>query len=491
MILKEEKVAKFLGFDLSTTALAAGVLSEKGRVEDFVSIPIRGAVKWLGQPAFDLSYIPGMILDALEALRKNGWSFHHYGSLSFSVRQHDMVLADREMEPCCPALSWRCNAAVSETRFLKDRGVEKMVGKIEERFILPKLAWVLGEMPELREKLLYVMTTGDYIATLLTGRARLSTSDALSNGLLLQKTKKLAVKAMTEADLAPVWFPDPIQSGRIVGTVNHDRSLPEGWGKISWILKGWKFIASLGDNHAGGVGCGLADDRTIVISAGSSGTVIRRCQPGEVLLGSAACFEYYKDRLLLMMLADCAIWYDRFVRRYGKGYPLRQLDGFALAVDPRRLRRVRKVYDGSRNWKEAYPDDWASLSLGERVASTQASIALELLILAKKMLQEVPNGTQVGRFVITGGLSQSQFFQNVLEAGLSLLLPRAKVVVSNRCGPLASQSATLGALINAMVGIGFYPSLAAAVSELCPLQPSCCSTGGLRKSIQGFLVPRL
>ena len=83
-------------------------------------------------------------------------------------------------------------------------------------------------------------------------------------------------------------------------------------------LAGSQMISGLGDNHATGVGCGLeeGDFETIVVSAGTSGTVNRVCRANVRLAGNAACFEYYNDRLLLMMLADCCKWYDRFVARY-------------------------------------------------------------------------------------------------------------------------------------------------------------------------------
>ena len=144
-----------------------------------------GGERWQGQPAFDLANVPGMIAGLLDR-SKEGWTWAEL-VLSFSVRQHDMVLLDEAGRLLLPALSWQCNAASQEVLRLRQQGTEAVVGRIEERFILPKLMWALAQAPSLAGQVQHVMTTGDWIAQLLTGRRRLSTSDALSNGLLQQK----------------------------------------------------------------------------------------------------------------------------------------------------------------------------------------------------------------------------------------------------------------------------------------------------------------
>ena len=482
MAAAAKRVAKFIGIDLSTTAFAVGVRSVKGD-EDFVSIPMSGATKWHDQPAFWLEFVPPMFINVLEELMGQGWIFGENGALSFSVRQHDMVLLDKECRPMIPALSWQCVAATKEVKELRKLGVQKTVGRIEERFILPKLMWALRQdTPSLRGKLWHVMTTGDFIALMLTGRFSLSTSDALSNGLLDQNTKALAEGVLRKASLDPAWFPEPIPSGTVVALVQPPSLGDEAsasWNAIRDILQGWRVVAGLGDNHSSGVGCGLKDLRTMVVSGGSSGTVIRKARSCWQLEGKAANFEYYDDRLLLMMLADCAVWYDRFVKQFGEGKTLAQLDKLALRADLSRLVRVRQRKTES-GWEEIYPKNWDKLGLAEKVASTQASIAMELLLLTYKMLFEVSDigATLINNFVLTGGLSQSVFFQQVFREELpDLWTKRPKVWVSDHKGPLAHKSAALGAMINAMVGAGRYPDLASAIQDLCPLKPAARVSG--------------
>jgi sugar (pentulose or hexulose) kinase len=462
--------------------LALGVRSRAGE-EAFVQTKMRGATRWQKQPAFDLRHVPSMILDLLDALENDGWSFDGL-SLSFSVRQHDMVLLDTDGQRLIPALSWQCNAASNEVAKLRQLGAESVVGRIEERFILPKLMWALSQAPEMARQVRQVMTTGDWIAALLTGQTRLSTSDALSNALLNQKTKKLAADVMKRAQVDPTWFPKVLQSGTAVGhvTARDVAGADARWMQVKQRLEGATVVAGLGDNHATGVGCGLEEEdfQTMIVSAGTSGTINRVSPPQLPLAGQAACFEFYRNRLLLMMLADCCKWYDRFVAAEASEYVdgLDRLNALVLQADLGRLRRV--LHSGG---KESGPPDWSALTTGEKAASTQFSIMVELLLRVKGMLAEVIGAEALpDRYVLTGGLSQSEFFQQVFHAGIKLLVPSAKVLISARKGPLRYQTAAYGALLNAM-----RPEDVHAARRLCPTRAAKHAEKKTREILAYFL----
>jgi sugar (pentulose or hexulose) kinase len=476
--------AVLLGFDESTTKTGAGVRAADGR-QQYAAVDNRGATNWHGQPAFDLAELPGLLLESLELLERDGWQFAHgQGALSFSVRQHDMVVLDGDDRLLLPALSWQCNAAAAQVAALRQAGAEAIVGRIEERFILPKLMWVLEQQPALRDRVASVMTTGDYIAYRLTGRRRLSTSDALSNALLTQSEKRLAADVIERAELNMAWFPEVIQSGTIFGTVAPGKAGEDAaWRLLAERLAGWQVAAGLGDNHATGVGCGgLVDDATIVVSAGTSGTINRRIRPDVPLRGEAACFEFYDDRLLLMMLADCGAWYARFRQQFGQGTGHGELNGLALAADPARIRRVRHRADQpDAARREVYPPDWDAMTLGERTASTQFSIVAELLRHAQAMLAEADGAPPVRRFVLTGGLSESPMMQEVFHAGVQVLVPGAEVLVAAQGDELSHQTAAYGALINALLPQR-GGDLAAICRELCPL--TACGRADARRHEQ-------
>ena len=482
--------AASIGADLSTTALSMGVRGEGGD-EDFIALPMAGATRWHGQPGFHLQQLARLLDAALEELKDRGWCFDRPGNLSFSVRQHDMVLMDQRLDPLMPSLSWECHVAEQEVRELEAIGVDQVVGPIAPRFILPKLMWALRQEPTLGDRVFRVATTGDYIAAKLTGTLRLSASDALSNAVLDQSTKQIASRAMHQTTVSPDWFPEVIPSGRLVGKVDPMVDGDQDWNVVREMLAGWSVAAGLGDNHASAIGCGLADAKSIVISGGSSGTVVRACPPTAALIGKANCFEYFDDRLLLMMLADCAIWYNRFLQVHAdRAIDHETFNNAALTVDTSRIQRVKQKCVEAQ-WFEVYPERFGNLSWSEQVASTQYSIALELLLLVQKMLVEVDNDDQyIEQFVLTGGLCQSSFLRCTLYVGLKKLVPNASVRISDRTDRLAFQSATYGALINAKL-LGDYANLARTIEQLCPQRDCECPTDEQSASLGNLIHDHL
>ena len=473
-------VAKWLGIDVTTTEMALAVSNAECH-EGFASIKMRGATHWNADstfPAFDLAVVPGMFRELLAALRRDGWSFDEEGWLSIACRQHDLVMLDRNRSPLLPALSWQCNAAAEEMRQLNaDTRVTETVGLLEERFILPKLAHVLNRDSTLRGRVASVMTTGDWILGSLCGDFSLSTSDALSNGLLNQQSRELAGDILTLAGLDPSWFPPAVQSGFPIGCVS--ASLDSEWKEIGQTLGGWRAVAGLGDNHASALGCGMTDEQTLVVSAGTSGTV-NLARPANAKLNAveqpAARFEFYRERsLLLRMLAYCGDWYNRFLSEFASDFRDAHglLNSLASSADLTQVERIECDAQG-----ELYRPGWTRLSLARKVASVQLSIAQELLAHVGLMLDEVPNARQqITRYVLTGGLSQSPFFQQVFREGIDRLDPHKQVKVSGRSGPLRYKTSAYGALLNARMPEWGH-NLDNVPAELFPLSDCAGEIGG-------------
>jgi hypothetical protein len=126
---------------------------------------------------------------------------------------------------------------------------------------------------------------------------------------------------------------------------------------------------------------------------------------------------------------------------------LAELNGLTLSAELASLHRV--LHDDVAHTEE-FPPSWATATMGVRVADTQLSIALELLLRVKQMLAEVKAANvPVDTYVLTGGLSQSVFFQCVFHTGVKMLDPQAAVKVSGRTGPLRYKTSAYGALTNA------------------------------------------
>ena len=456
---ESSRTARYLGLVCSTTECGLAAATEHGS-EGYVSLPMPGAVEWHGSPAFGLQALPGTVLELLVRLRDDGWDLSEPGHLSQAWRQHDLALIGRDGEPLIPALSWQCDLAGAQTEALNGMpAFRDAVGTVEERFIAAKLPWALEQEPRLRDELSAVMTSGDWLAGRLTGgRYRLSSSDALSNGLLDQQTKKLATAPLREAsrllggNLRPEWFPPVTASSGVVGAV--EPSAAPGWRELAERLRGWKVAALLGDNHASAAGCGANEYDTMVLSLGTSGSVNLPAPHSSRPSGDALGFEYWDDRLFLLMLAQCGAWYESFRADAAPGMDYDELNRIALACDPDRIVRVPEPDPARRGCPEL-----TGLDLAAQTASTQCSISLEMLDRVRAML---PSAAEpIRAFVLTGGLSRAPLIRDVLHTGLRMLAEtgdrvtaEARILLNDRSGHLAHKTDALGALVNARIAAG-------------------------------------
>ncbi|MDO8668417.1 MAG: FGGY family carbohydrate kinase, partial [bacterium] len=354
-----------------------------------------------------------------------------------------------------------------EVEYLRDQGVEEVIGRLEPQMALPKLLWALKQHPALKEKIGTVMTTGDFIAMQLTGVPTTSSSDAVSNGLIEQTSRKFADDFICSIHgLKYFWFPPVVQSGSLIPWEKTSEYRSTDWCGVRSLLPGWRFIAGLGNYQAGAVGSGLDGLNTIIISAGTSGTVTRAVKFGTKIAGTPRQFEYFDYTLLLSIMADCASWYDRFVKEFGQGKSHAALDGMIAPYGNVLCLPYPETPDAE------FPGWFYQMPLDTQVKTMQHSIAIRLVRHFREIVGALPASEAehaIERVVLTGGLTRSQYFCKVLRDQLRFEDGfEGKIFVSSRTGPLANQAATLGALINALVGAQTYPTLAVAIKALCP-----------------------
>ncbi len=465
-----EKEIRWIGLDFSTTGLAAVGRTADGE-EVFASTPMMGAMLFLGQPAHCLNLVPFMVAKVLADLESQGFIFANKGDLCLSVRQHDLAILGLDNQPIVPALSWQFREddpdGDEQVIRLQEAGFEAQVGTIERRFILPKLMWLFEELPDLKGAVSSIMTTGDWIGLILTGKARLSTSDALSNALLLRTSKELAYDVLRSVGLHPFWFPVPIQSGQLVAVVQKPTHLFGLWDLVKKRLAGWSFHAGLGDNDAGARGSGLADFVTLVVSLGSSGTVTRIARAGASLAGKVLTFEYFDHTLLLNMLAQCAAWYNEWKENHPQAREMTHQEIDTLIVQKVGFDDVQPIKPGTT------PGHLAEWELSRQAAAIQKSIAFEIVERVADMLLEVQDleAPTIKKVVITGGLKRSPFLLYAIAYYLRNLAPTLKLYVSGLSAPFSEQAAARGAMITAMIRTGRFHDYCSVARTICPIEP--------------------
>lgn len=461
-----------LGVDVSTGTFGLAALIEglNGELtEEYVSIDMLGATLWNEQPAFDLDYIPKMFLGCLQQLLQKGYTFAFKGYISGACRQHGSAILDKSNNFLAPELSWQCNWAVKETEKFREAGFEDIVGRLEPRLLLTKLSKLLSFRPEIRDQIHLIMTTGDSILYNLTGIPHIGSSEAVSNGLVLLGTepKQKANAVIASAGFDTKWFPKIISSGTEVGVVRKLSDPTSPWYEICSLLSGWLASAGVGDNHGQAVGCGLRDLITMVLSFGNSGTLTRLLEAASSLSSEAMRFEYFKQSLALLMMPDCAAWFDLIVDQLRGNVPrdsfMRDYDKDALAIPVRNLRLIQK--------HKTYPAEFRDSDL-VKYTNAQYSITIEMLRLACVMQKAVttPGAPAIEHWVITGGLSKGPVIRKMIKE-FSVILGGPELFESAKTGPLKTRTTGLGALVTALWGGGYFKSLDEAIEALCPVKP--------------------
>ena len=490
MVCSTTKIATNLGVDVSTTGIAVCVRSRDGE-EGFVSRRFAQRVRttWHKQPAYDLDAIPALLVTLLRGLREDGWVFNEGGTIVFSVRQHDMVLLDRDRRPLGPAISWESSVAEAEAAALNaNPAVVQEVGPVAARYVVPKAQWLLQKAPSLRDSLRWLCTTGDYIVSRLTGWLCLASSDGRSNGLVQKLAPVHAEATMTAAGLDLTWLQEVILSGHIVDQVRKPTNIEVGpWRDLAELLCGWFVGASFGDNHAGATGFLVTDEKTLCLSAGSSGTSTRLVLPTATLADEVLCMEYLDMCMLLDMLPRCCVAYDEWFATLAGKPKHAQIDTAALGA---KLASGYLVELGADS--EVSPRGWETLTPGRQAAHLQVSLALGMLQHTKAVLAEAAGAEQITRCFLTGGLAMSELFRHAIVVGVRLLVPNCQVFVSSLKGAGRFQMAARGAMIASMLPDdgGTVANLARVDSDLSPRVP-CDEPGERQDSLERIMGPLL
>lgn len=464
--------AQYLGFDISTTAVTALVTDGEGNYAT-ASVPMYGACKLHGQPAHDLNYTPLMMHACLLQLQLEGWGFvGQAGVMGLSVRQHDLAVlnpyADALLEP---ALSWQFDPTITYCAELINEQLadaEYGIGNVEPRFILPKLYWLFDYCPGLRAKLKdrSLMTTGDWIITSLTGNYQLSCSDGRSNGLVCHATGERADGALWRLGIRPEWFPDAVPAGCDCGQVDVTCA-PAAWKIVAETLQGWIVVSSLGDNHAGAVGCGLnetaASENTVIASFGTSGTVVRQVPNGTDTKGKCAQFDFFGRTLLLSMVPSCGAAFNRVQSLTNMTPAVLGDEAWKYAAVPGGLLSLPRIaLSDSPSRPEIYPTVWDNPSGGYKAAAVLLAIVDAMVQRTRDVIREA--STPITTVVLTGGLSKSQLVFEAYRVALGAAGCDVQLKVSER-SVAPDQAAAWGAMMTAW---RLNSSLRDVIEVCCP-----------------------
>ncbi|AEH50261.1 xylulokinase [Pseudothermotoga thermarum] len=194
--------------------------------------------------------------------------------IGLTGQMHSLVLVDKAGNVLRPAILWNDQRCYLETKILTDQlGGEKVVierlgNPILTGFTAPKLLWVKNNEPEVYKKASTFMLPKDFIAWKLTGKICTEPSDASGTSLFNVKENKWdeeALKVFSDSHIQP---PQVVPSQAVVGEVVGGVTREIGFKTRPLVVAGGA------DNACAALGMNAFIENVMVISVGTSGTVI-------------------------------------------------------------------------------------------------------------------------------------------------------------------------------------------------------------------------
>ena len=256
----------YIGLDLGTSSLKGLLIDEKANIIKSKSV------------SYNVSYPKPLYseqnpLDWLNAVKEvlkdlsQGIEDEIKG-ISIAGQMHGLVLLDENDNVLRPCILWNDGRSKAECNYLNNEvGIdilkENTANIAFAGFTLPKLLWVYNNEREIFNKINKIMLPKDYIIYSLTGKFVSDYSDSAGTLYLDVKNKCYSKYILDLCHIKESWLPKLCESFDIISNL-----------KPEYNLKNAKLICGGADNAMAAIGSGVINDADVMLSLGTSGTVL-------------------------------------------------------------------------------------------------------------------------------------------------------------------------------------------------------------------------
>lgn len=195
-------------------------------------------------------------------------------SISTSGQMHSLVALDGSYKPICNAILWcdqrthrECEEA-TEKLSGEDRVLELVGNPILPGFTLPKILWLKKHEPELFKRIRKILLPKDFTNFMLTGEFATEHSDASGTMLYSVVNSDWCEEVLETFEIPKSWLPTLLKSNEIVGKLK--KNVAEELGFEEDVL----VVAGGADNACAALGIGVIEPGDVMVSLGTSGTVV-------------------------------------------------------------------------------------------------------------------------------------------------------------------------------------------------------------------------
>ena len=264
----------FFGLDIGTSGVKALLISAGGLVKAShteslaLSTPRPG---WAEQDPED--WWRACCRACAQILAKSKIPASEIASIGLSGQMHSSVFLDSKGQVIRPALLWCDGRTTPQCREITRKVGEKRLSRwvsnpALEGFTLPKVLWLKENEPAAFRRLAKVVLPKDYIRFRLSGALMSEPSDASATLMYDVAQRRWSPEIMKALGLPMRLLPELGASDEILGTLSAAGATATG------LMKGTPIAGGGADNACGAVGVGLLAPGDIVVSWGSSGTVL-------------------------------------------------------------------------------------------------------------------------------------------------------------------------------------------------------------------------
>ncbi|MEH2222164.1 xylulokinase [Nostoc sp.] len=387
---------------------------------------------------------------------------HRAIALGLSGQMHGMVPLDAQGKAIRPAILWndqRTGKAVAEIEAAIPRQelIQRTGNPAITGFQLPKLLWLRTEEPQAYTRLWQILLPKDYLGYVLTGEAVTEPSDASGVGCLNLANRQWDTDILHTLDINPALFPPVIESTAIAGRLKSEIAARVG------LPVGLPVVAGGGDNAAAAIGLGISSSNLSrgSLSIGTSGVIFAPCDrpipdpEGRVHLFCHVDGGYHLLGVTLAAGGSLRWYRDTFAPQIS----YTDLMDMAERSQPGARGVLFLPHLAGERSPHLDPDTRGAL-VNLSLAHTQADITRAVLegvaFSLRSALEVISAIAPLDQLLATGGGARSHIWLQIL----------ADVLQTKLIAPKAEEGAAYGAAILAMVGIGIYPNLEAALKIL-------------------------
>lgn len=262
-----------LGIDLGTSGVktvlfdCSGAVMASQTVEYPLLQPRNG---WAEQKPSD--WWNGTVQSIQSVLQISGVRINDIAGVGLSGQMHGLVMLDSDGQVLRNAIIWCDQRTEKQVCQINQIMGEKHVLEITANpamasFTAAKLLWVREHEPERYQKCAHILLPKDYIRYMLTGVFATDVSDAAGMQLMDIPKRCWSEELLRALEIDQALLPNLYESPDVTGYVTADAA------KRTGLAQGTAVVAGAGDNAAAAIGTGIIAEGTAFTTIGTSGVV--------------------------------------------------------------------------------------------------------------------------------------------------------------------------------------------------------------------------